>query len=87
MLKLTAEEKETQINWDQASQDARIYTFDPRIVRRLKALGVDTRVNEQTGEVEATILKKWIKISAPRVLSDEQKAVLSERLKAMREGK
>lgn len=83
MTELTSEEKETQINWNNAEQDARIYTYDSRIIRRLKDLGVDVKVDE-SGLVEAKIPKKWVKINAPRVLSDEQKQRLSEQLQKAR---
>lgn len=84
MLKLSNEERETIINWNQSETDAHVYTFDSRIIRRLETVGVEIRVNETTGAVEATIPKKWIKINPPRVLSEEQRKIAAERLKSIR---
>lgn len=44
---------------------------------------IDVRINED-GSVFAHVPLKWIKISPPRKMSDEQRAIIGERLKASR---
>lgn len=46
---------------------------------------VTIRYRNNDGSIVATIPVRYIKISAPRQVSDEQREVLAERLRAMRE--
>ena len=43
------------------------------------------RYRNKDGSIVATIPVRYIKISAPRQMSDEQKEICAERLRAMRE--
>ena len=46
---------------------------------------VTIRHRNKDGSIVATIPVRYIKISAPRQMSDEQKEICAERLRAMRE--
>ena len=46
---------------------------------------VTIRYRNNDGSIVATIPVRYIKISAPRQMSDEQKEICAERLRAMRE--
>ena len=84
---LTNEERETVILFNEADKTASISTFNGALIRKLTALS-ETRPNEVTyeianehGEHKFIIPKKWVKVNASLILSDEQKAALSLRCK------
>lgn len=81
MLNLTNIEKETQINWNNEEKTAEVYTYDSRIIRLLDKYNVDYK-REESGLVVANIPKTWVKIRAPREMSDEERQKLAERAKA-----
>lgn len=79
-------ERETVINFDDASKTASISTSQEWMKRRLKKLAEkrpdDVRIKK---EDEYTLFvelpAKWISIRTPRVMTEEQKASASERFK------
>lgn len=87
-------EQETIFLFNEEEKTASIYTFNKSLQKKLAALAkerpeecyLDKPQNTLDGAVEYIIPKKWIKIRASRILSDEERAVLSERAKLMREG-
>lgn len=80
-------EQETIINFNEAESMANIYTHNGALVRKLEGLA-DQRPDEvKRGRVfpdggrEYTIPKRWVKINASRILSEEQKADIAARFK------
>lgn len=89
-MSLTAFERETAI-WTNDDEDrATISTFrekDKNKLLKLKEKYPDlVSVNKETtlGNVTGTVPKSWIKISAPKVMSNEQKQKAKERLASYR---
>lgn len=82
------EERETIITFDETKAPAVVYTFNPALIRKLDALA-----EERADEVsviraesingvelrEYQVPKKWIKVNASRVLSEEERAAYVER--------
>lgn len=80
---LTGEEKETIINYNQKEKTANIYTCDPTLIKTLRKIASNHSIiieEKQCGDGwEYKIPKKWIKVRAPRQLSDEKKRELADR--------
>lgn len=92
MIKLSAYEKETTINFNNAEKTATVYTFDRKFIERLREaaekypdLASIDKDEEELGCITATIPKKWVKIMLPREYSEEDKEKLKKRLAKMRE--
>lgn len=97
---LTNYEKETYFNFNEAEKEAVISTYNSSLIRKLKnAMGEYAEIklvkDNPDGYCEFIIPKnvtvlankvrqKWCKVSFPRILSDEQKAKMTEHLKAAR---
>ena len=88
MANLTKYEQETIINYNNEEKVASIFTYDKSLIRKL-----DVRLSDypdikliKRGEdwAEYQLPKKWIKVSFPRQLTDEQRAEMSNRMKAVR---
>lgn len=89
MRKLTKQEKETMIVFNEQDKTASISTYNVALLRKLEKL-----LQERPDECEKhnvfsdgsqyIVPKKWIKISPPKKLSDEAKAKAAERLKKAR---
>lgn len=84
-MKLTKIEKETIILFNEAEQTAGISTYNSVLIKRLDGF-CNTRPDEiklistgSTGCREYELPKKWIKINVGIQLSDEQRAIRSER--------
>lgn len=82
---LTREEQETIIIFNEAENTAHITTFNSALIRKFLAL-CEARPNEATvkgpssiNEYIFYIPKKWVKVNATLILSDDQKKALSER--------
>jgi hypothetical protein len=81
-------EKETIINFNEAEKEASVYTFNQKIIRTMKEYTEkfpdDCKLihTGQHGELEFTCPKSWIKIRAPRILTEEQRRAYSERARA-----
>lgn len=85
-MRLTAEEKETIINFNEADATADIEVFSARLMREIRKAAElypdDVTIKESSeGEYLVTLPKKWIKIRAPRILTDEQHAEIAQRFK------
>ena len=81
---LTNAEKETIIIFDEAEKLAHIETFNGRLIRRLTELS-ESREDcrkvsgpDEYGAVRFEFPAKWLKINAPREMSEAQKAVLAK---------
>ena len=89
MNNLARIEQETIILFNEAESTATIETHNGRLKRKLDRLAAE-RPNEataQNGNDDArnyTVPKRWVTVNAPRVMSDEQKAICAERLAEQR---
>ena len=91
-MKLTVEEKETIINFNEADATADIEVFSARLMREIRKAAElypdDVTIKESSeGAYLVTLPKKWIKIRAPMKLSDEQRARLAENAKRLNQNK
>ena len=89
MAKLTLEEQETIIRFDRSSDNADIYTHEPRLIRKLLKLEQehpDKVIAKKRGSdcVEYILPKKCICFKKPivRKVSEEQRKKLSQRMQA-----
>lgn len=80
-------EQETIINFNEAEATAVIYTHNAALCRKLEGLA-DQRPNDAKrgrsfpdGGREYIIPKRWVKVNAFRILSEEQKADIAARFK------
>ncbi len=83
---LTLVEQETIITWDRSSDDAEIYTCEPRLIKNLAKYYDDTEarlIREDSQSATYMLPKSWIKIRKPsrRNLTDKQRHEIAERLK------
>lgn len=89
MTNLTKYEQETIILYNNEEKTATISTCDRSLIRKLDRRLADYSEIQRTksGEdfAEYILPKKWIKISFPRQLTDEQRAEMSNRMRAIRE--
>lgn len=90
MRPLSRNEQETAINMLAAEKEADIYTSDPVMIRRMDKLCAsrpDTFRLVREDEIGKTYRcpKKCVRVSAPRVMSEEQRAANAERLRKARE--
>ena len=86
-MRISRLEQETIINFNEAESTATVYTHNGALVRKLEGLA-DQRPGEvKRGRVfpdggrEYTIPKRWVKVNASRILSEEQKADIAARFK------
>lgn len=88
-MSLTPYEQETIINYNNAESIVSLYTHHRALISKLKRYveaGTEGITIDREGDdfIEVTLdSKKWIKVSAPRKISEEQKAAASERFKKM----
>lgn len=82
-MELAKYEMETIYNYNQAEPLASCYTMDRALIRRLDALAEKnkeiTLLRTGEGMREYTFPKKWIKVRAPKELSDEQRENMAKR--------
>lgn len=87
-MNLSRYEQETIFNYNNEEKNAYIFTYDKSLIRK-----IDNKLSEypdikvvRRGEywAEYSMPKKWIKVRFPRILSDEQKSEISNRMKAAR---
>lgn len=91
---MQADERETNILYDDTNHPAKVYTYNAALQRKLAKLA-EQRPSEvillkEPDEYNCAVYsvpKKWIKISPPRRVSDEQKAVAKERMSAYQKQK
>jgi hypothetical protein len=89
MLELTSLEKETSILFNESEKEAMIGTYNPALIRQLEKLA-EERPDEcrkyPDGQFDCwayRVPKKWIKIRPTRVLSEKNRARMSEQGKRM----
>lgn len=81
------EERETIITYNEDEPTASVYTMNRALIHKLDDLAQsrpdDARrvKTSPDGAQEYEVPKKWVKISPPRVYSEEQKNAMAERLR------
>lgn len=87
---MTRLEQETIINFNEAEATANIYTHNGALIRKLDALA-DQRPEEAKrgrsfpdGGREFTVPKRWVKVNASLILTEEERERRRERAKATR---
>lgn len=83
-MKLTSEEKETIIVFNECDKTAEIETFNKSLIKQIQKARemYPEQVRIEAVDEEAYVIelpKKWIKVRAPRIITDEQRAILAER--------
>lgn len=76
MSRLSLFEQETTITFDNATKTANIFTYDKKLIRRIRehADRNDMRIiYDYEDHLICEIPKKWIKINPSRILSEEEK--------------
>ena len=81
-------EKETVILFNEKEETASVYTHNGRLLRYLQRMQSErpeeallVSEDEVFGSKTYQVPKKWVKIMASRVLSEEAKATLAERVR------
>jgi len=89
-VKLTTAEQETIITFSNADKIASCYTYDRRLIKKLDQLNAEhdevSLVRRGDGFVEYTLPKTWIKINAPRKLTEEQRQNLAAQARKYLQG-
>ena len=87
--------KETVVGYIDADDYASFTSAEKKWINKILKLKaehpdkVDIKAypEDNQGYIYAHLPKKWLKISPPRQMSEEQRAVMAERLKTIRENK
>lgn len=89
-MSLSRIEQETIISFNEDEKQANVYTCNPALKRKLAGLAEsrpeDCKLLREYPDgigAEYQIPKRWVKVNPSRILTDEQRAILSERGKAM----
>lgn len=87
---LTSVERETIVTYNNAEDEANVYTLNFSMRRKVLQLAEehpdDVKIlNLSEDMVEATFPKSWVKIRPPRKLSDEQRKAMAERGRSLYE--
>lgn len=89
-MKLTAEEKETIISFNEVEKTADVEAFNSRTIREIRKAAEmypdEVTITENSdGSIRAVFPRKWVKIRAPRILSDAQRAVIEKNAEKLAE--
>ena len=87
--------KETVVGYTDADEYASFTSAEKKWINKILKLKaehpdkVDIKAypEDNQGYIYAHLPKKWLKISPPRQMSEEQRAAMAERLKTIRENK
>ena len=92
-MKISKLEQETIIGFNEAEATASVYTHNAALIRKLEALA-DSRPDEAKrersypdGGREYIVPKRWVKVNASRILTDEQRATMVEHGKSLQRAK
>lgn len=87
-----AEERETVIRFCDADDDVHIWSASPVFIRLMKRLGVEpttVSMGQKPGDESYTwkVTQDWISVHRPirRTLSPEQREVMAERMRSLRQ--
>ena len=83
---LTNYERESIVLFNDAEDVATVYTCNKALQRRMARLKVKVKQVEGEG-ITYEVPKKWVKISPPRKMSDEQKKASSDRMRLIHQSK
>ncbi len=84
------EERETVIRFDETQNPADVYTYNPALIRKLDALTDERPDDVSCYRAESIngvglrcyrIPKKWVKVNASRILTEEERTKLTEQMK------
>lgn len=84
MAQLTSKEKETVIIFNEYDKEAEVFTYNGRILRDLCKLAQERQDEVQCiktndeGASTYRIPKKWVKVRASRILTEEEKKRVAE---------
>lgn len=87
---MTRLEQETIINFNEAEPTATIYTHNGALTRKLEALADQRPEEAKRGRIfpdggrEYIVPKRWVKVNAGLILTQEERERRSERAKATR---
>lgn len=85
MIKLTKQEQETIILYNEAESEATCYTHNKSLMRKLDEIRSKSSslqlISEDEHSRTYTFPKRWVKVQMPRVLTEEQRQKLSDRAK------
>lgn len=97
VMEVAGDEQETTISWYRRDAVASVYTSDNTMLTKMKKLmakSSDCKLKNITWSKDGKptgyffeVPVRFVKVSKPKEVSEEQRAALSERLKAMRETK
>lgn len=85
-MKLTNQERETIICFNEADKTAEVFTYNGRMLRDLDKLSserpdeVQHKKDNGDGGHTYIVPKKWIKVRASRILTEEQKKQAADRM-------
>lgn len=84
-VKLTKREMETIILFNEEDKEATCYTCNKRLTRKLDDLSAQSPsvklVREDLHGRTYTFPKKWVRVQMPRVISEEERLKMRERVK------
>ena len=80
---LTKYDKETTITYNNAEPDAEIFTYDRKLITRLKKKNIKFEEVNNDGSIACVIPKSWIKISGPRNISQESRLKFAQKARIM----
>lgn len=83
MERLTKLEKETSINYNNSEPNAEIFTYDRKLITKLRKKNITLIEANDSGAYSCFIPKTWIKISTPRNLSEQSRLKLAAKAKLM----
>lgn len=92
-MKLSKQEKETIILWNEAESRAEIYTYNPALQVQLTKLCarypgmVRMTAENGCGGLTFELPKRWLRIVPPRILTPAQRAVVDRMNEAKRQNK
>lgn len=90
-MELTRAERETIIIFNEADTEAEVFTYNGKLTKKLDTLCSERPCEcvfvkeNKTGGRFYSIPKKWVRVNASRIMSDEARAAVAERLAAARE--
>lgn len=84
-MSYTLIEQETNINFNAESDQCVVYTAYPPMIRKLEKLMEQypdevKLVRKTDDDIQVELPKKFVKISPPRIISEEQKLQAKERM-------
>lgn len=83
MNKVIKIEQETIINYNNEEDIADIFTYDKRLITKLRKKGVNLIDKNGDGSYFCKVPKRWVKVSPTKIVSEKNRLAMSERAKRM----